>query len=118
MALPLGFTNIFEALLKKLGVRFKHIEGYCKYLPKDNNNINNSNIGKKDKNNKNMRIFTMYNNSTTSSVLNNSKHINKNLDMYDSEKENRADYINHCWNSVYYKGEWYLVDTLLGSGSF
>ena len=117
LALSLGFTNIFEALLKKIDVRFKHIEGYCKYLPKDNNN-NTGSIRKKDKNNNNMSTFTMYNNSTTSSVLNNSKFLNKNLDMYDIETENITDYINHCWNSFYYKGEWYLADTLLGSGSF
>ena len=42
LGLSLGFTNIFEAILKKLDVRFRHIEGYCKYLPKDNNSSNNN----------------------------------------------------------------------------
>ena len=113
LALSLGFTNVFEAILKKLDVRFKHIEGYCKYLPRDN-----LNTSKKNKNSNNMSTLTMYNNSTTSSVLNSSKFLNKQIDIYDTETESIYDYINHCWNSFYYKGEWYLVDTLLGSGSF
>ena len=113
LALSLGFTNIFEAILKKLDVRFKHIEGYCKFLTKDN-----LNTSKKNKNNNNMSSFTMYNNSTTSSALNISKYLNKQIDLYDKETESIYDNINHCWNSFYYKGEWYLVDTLLGSGSY
>ena len=32
-ALALGFTNLFEALMKKLEVKCKHIEGYCKLMP-------------------------------------------------------------------------------------
>jgi hypothetical protein len=30
-------------------------------------------------------------------------------------KENNLP-INHCWNAIYIKGEWYFVDTLFGSG--
>ena len=120
LGLSLGFTNIFEAILKKLDVRFRHIEGYCKYLPKDNNSSNNnSNSPKKNNENKNNISFTMYNNSTNSSaILNNSKsNSNKFLEMYEPETENVYDCINHCWDSFWYKGEWYLVDTLFGSGS-
>jgi hypothetical protein len=101
-------------------VRFRHIEGYCKYLPKDNNSSNNnSNSPKKNNENKNNVSFTMYNNSTNSSaILNNSKsNSNKFFDMYEPETENVYDCINHCWDSFWYKGEWYLVDTLFGSGS-
>jgi hypothetical protein len=42
---------------------------------------------------------------------------NKFFDYYEPETENIYDYINHCWDSIWYKGEWYLVDTLFGSGS-
>ena len=42
---------------------------------------------------------------------------NKFFDYYEPETENIYDYINHCWDSFWYKGEWYLVDTLFGSGS-
>ena len=113
LALSLGFTNIFEAILKKLDIRFKHIEGYCRYLPRENNKSKKSKISSK------INSFTMYNNSTTSSALNTSKILNKSkaLDLFDTETESIYDYINHCWNSLYYKGEWYLVDTLFGSGS-
>jgi hypothetical protein len=115
LALSLGFTNIFEAILKKLDIKFKHIEGYCKYLPKDNNNLNKLKINKN-----NMSTFTMYNNSTTSSIFNNSSKILSrfNNEYYDTETEKVYEYINHCWNAFYYKGEWYLADTLLGSGSY
>ena len=119
LGLSLGFTNIFEAILKKLDVRFRHIEGYCKYLPKENNSSNNNtNSPKKNNENKNNISFTMYNNSTNSSaILNTSKSNNKFFDMYEPETENVYDCINHCWDSIWYKGEWYLVDTLFGSGS-
>ena len=120
LGLSLGFSNIFETILRKLDVRFRHIEGYCKYLPRDNSDfINNLNSTKKN-NNKNNISLTMYNNSTnTSSILNSSKFMNNNkfFDYYEPETENIYDYINHCWDSFWYKGEWYLVDTLFGSGS-
>ena len=120
LGLSLGFSNIFETILKKLDVRFRHIEGYCKYLPRDNSDfINNLNSTKKNINKNNISL-TMYNNSTnTSSILNSSKFMNNNkfFDYYEPETENIYDYINHCWDSFWYKGEWYLVDTLFGSGS-
>jgi hypothetical protein len=120
LGLSLGFSNLFETILKKLDIRFRHIEGYCKYLPRDNSDfINNLNSTKKNNNKSNISL-TMYNNSTnTSSILNSSKFMNNNkfFDYYEPETENIYDYINHCWDSFWYKGEWYLVDTLFGSGS-
>lgn len=140
-ALSLGFTNLFETLMKKLEVKCKHIEGYCKILPnrikylsyananssRDNNtsNIyNNASIinTKENFNNKNNNsiVFTMYNNSSimNSKFLGASKTLTK-LNLYDYENENDlSNYINHCWNAFYYKGEWYFVDTVLGSCSF
>ena len=135
--LSLGFTNLFEFFLKKLEIKCKHIEGYCKMLPdrvtylsytnnnnSDNNNINNSKnlsiINIKDNfnknNNNNSIVFTMYNNS--SRFLGASKTLTK-LNLYEYEDENDlSNYINHCWNAFYYKGEWYFVDTVLGSCSF
>ena len=114
LALSLGFTNIFETILKKLDIRYMHIEGNCKYLPKDNNNyIRDLNTSKKIN-----TSFTMYNNLNSSRSNNSSKNkYNIFMDNYGLEIENINDNINHCWNSFWYKGEWYLVDTLLGSGS-
>ena len=121
LGLSLGFTNLFETIMKKLDVRFRHIEGYCKYLPRDNSDFINNLYSTKKNNNKNNNIsLTMYNNSTNkSSILNSSKFMNSNkfFDYYEPETENIYDYINHCWDSIWYKGEWYLVDTLFGSGS-
>ena len=146
-ALSLGYTNLFETFMKKLDVKCKHIEGYCKLLPerikylsysnsnKGDNIINNNsksnifnnnasiNNTKEKFNNKNNTsiAFTMYN---TSSIINSrtlvaSKTIT-NLDLYnDYENQNDlSNHINHCWNAILYKGEWYLVDTVLGSCSF
>ena len=136
LGLSLGFTNIFEAIFKKLDIRFKHIEGYCKFLPKENNiymnnlnstnkkitnNINNKNSNDNSKNNSRNNSFTMYNNnSANSSVIHNSsKYLNnsKFFETNEEESDNLSEYINHCWDSFWYKGEWYLVDSLLGSGS-
>ena len=146
-ALSLGYTNLFETFMKKLDVKCKHIEGYCKlfperikYLSYNNNNsdnkINNnkSNIfnnntsinntkEKLNKNNKNNNsiAFTMYNTSSiiNSKTLSASRTIT-NLDLYnDYENQNDlSNHINHCWNAILYKGEWYLIDTVLGSCSF
>ena len=80
-ALSLGFTNLFEAFMKKLEVKCKHIEGYCKLLPDrvkyltyntdTNSSFNESNFKsksrEKDNNiyNKNTSIvFTRYNDSS------------------------------------------------------
>ena len=143
-ALSLGYTNLFEAFMKKLEVKCKHIEGYCKLLPDRNiyisysNNINNnssiiknnssniynntSTFNTKDNFNKNISIgFTMYNNS---SIINNkitetSKTLSKFNYYGDMDAENDfSNYINHCWNSIFYKGEWYFVDTVLGCSNF
>ena len=140
-ALSLGYTNLFETFMKKLGVKCKHIQGYCKLLPDreiymayNNSRNNNSSIMRNNtsiyntkenfnsNNNKNSSIvFTMYNNS---SVINNrvfeaSKTVSK-LNFYnDFETENDlTNYVNHCWNAIFYKGEWYFVDTVLGSCNF
>jgi hypothetical protein len=140
-ALSLGYTNLFETFMKKLGVKCKHIEGYCKLLPDreiymayNNSRNNNSSIMRNNtsiyntkenfnsNNNKNSSIvFTMHNNS---SVINNrvfeaSKTVSK-LNFYnDFETENDlTNYVNHCWNAIFYKGEWYFVDTVLGSCNF
>ena len=144
-ALALGFTNLFEALMKKLEVKCKHIEGYCKLMPDrvkylsyntDNNtSFNESNLKSKSKskskekdkdnnlnknnNNKNTSIiFTRYNDS---SIINNYKYFGltntlTKLNLNDDfQEEDISDYINHCWNAFFYKGEWYLVDVTLGS---
>ena len=140
-ALSLGYTNLFETFMKKLGVKCKHIEGYCKLLPDRNvylsyNNNNNSSIIKNNNsiynnasiynskenfiNRNNSIMFTMYNDS---SIINNkivgpSRTLSKINYFEDIELENDlSNYINHCWNAFYFKGEWYLVDTVLGSSS-
>ena len=130
-ALSLGFTNLFEELMKKLEVKCKHIEGYCKLLPDrvkyislntDTNSSFNDSIIKnksKEKNNifnKNASIvFTRYNDS---SIIN-TKYLGVSKTMTKvnaiEEDEDISEYINHCWNAFYYKGEWYLVDATLGS---
>ena len=139
-ALALGFTNLFEALMRKLDVKCKHIEGYCKILPdraiyaayNDNNNNNNSSLFKsnssnynslyKEKDNKNSSIvFTMYNNSSTirNQLIETSKILSKFNFYNDFEVENDlSGYVNHCWNAIYYKNEWFFVDTVLGSCNF
>ena len=140
-ALSLGFTNLFEAFMKKLEVKCKHIEGFCKLFPDrvkyvayntdTNSSFNDSNIKNRSKdnlyihtttNNKNTSIvFSRYNNSRlmNSKYFGTSRELNKlNLINDNEDGENISDYINHCWNAIYYKGEWYLVDVTLGSCGF
>ena len=98
---PNYFSNVFEYFLKKLEVKFKHIEGYCKLIEK--NDENKKNIQKKLKNKSFFNLKSQRSKSTTS-IKDNSLL-----------PENT---INHTWNAVYVKGEWYFVDAFFGSGGF
>ena len=137
--LALGFTNLFEAFMKKLEVKCKHIEGYCKLMPDrvkylsyntdTNSSFNESNFRNKSKEKEsNMRINTLKNTSIAFTRYNDSSIINNNIRYFglsntlsklnlndDFEEEDISDYINHCWNAIFYKGEWYLIDATLGS---
>ena len=146
-ALSLGFTNLFEYLLKKLGVKVKHIDGYCKLIPsrdkeKEINNSNNSKINDLENlNNTSSHIDSNFNNTNNNSktlFTKNISHVFKNnnssifnssivngfsstLNKFDSEREydnNIENHANHCWNAFFYRGEWYLVDTVIGSVSY
>ena len=91
LAVSFGFTNLFEYILKKMEIKFKHIDGYCKLIPKKNQS-------KKIKKHKKLdRIQSAKNFSETVVELN--------------------DTVNHSWNAFYIRGEWYFCDCLFGSGS-
>ena len=97
-ALSVGFTNFYEYLLKKMEIRFKHIQGNCKLIPRENSKFminTNANI------NANLNI-----------------NVNMTISSGSPEKElkNESSYVNHCWDAIYINREWYFVDTLLGSG--
>ena len=129
-ALSIGFTNLFELLLKKMEVKFKHIEGYCKLIP--NNNIIHTNslqfpnlkIQIKNSNNNinniNEKIKLTSRNNTSKNNINSKIKTLKSAANLTSRKNKENDQnnlpINHCWDAIYIRGEWYFVDTLLGSG--
>ena len=89
-ALSIGFSNIFEFFLKKMEIKFKHIEGICKLIPSENSKF----------------------------MINTNLQINTGINLNSSEKEikNNSSLINHCWDALYINRQWYFVDTLLGSG--
>ena len=93
LAVSSGFTNIFEYILKKMEIKFKHIDGYCKLIPKKNKGKNIKKLNKKILN-------------RTQSARNINEELNK-----------MSQTINHSWNAIFIKGEWYFCDCLLGSGS-
>ena len=99
---PNNFISIFEYFLKKLEIKFKHIDGYCKLLEqkKENNIIFNT---KKLKYNKTMDNYF-------------SKFKSKSYANFDEIPNLSGNIINHSWNAVYIKGEWYFIDTFFGSG--
>ena len=101
-ALSLGFCNIMETIFKKLCIKYVHIEGYCKLLKKEDN-----------------YMYSTFNNSSVMTSTNKSKFSGNLGKIFDILNEDDiSDYINHCWDSFFYKGEWYLLDALLGSNSF
>ena len=90
-AVSSGFTNLFEYILRKMEIKFKHIDGYCKLMPKKKF------VDKLKKNKKLNRIQSAKNFYETVNELN--------------------DTINHSWNAIFIKGEWYFCDCLFASGS-
>ena len=91
MAISIGFTNLFEYILKKMEIKFKHIDGYCKLIPKNNR-------GKKLKKNQKLnRVQSAKNFNETIAEL--------------------TDTVNHSWNAFFFRGEWYFCDCLLASGT-
>ena len=93
-------TNVFEYFLKKLEIKYKHIEGYCKLMEE---NSEKKNLQKKLKQ-KNFSNFISQRSKSTSSL---------------KELQILPEYTtNHAWNAVYMKGEWYFVDAFFGSGGF
>ena len=139
-AISLGFTNLFEYILKRMEIKYKHLEGYCKLIPKKmklnpyskdilmkiiSNNLSNIKINIRDNNKektKSEKYFSPNNrnkintSSSTKNISNSIKNI-KSSNNFLTEKSKGKDLpINHCWNAIYIKGEWYFVDTLFGSG--
>ena len=126
-ALSTGFTNLFELLLKKMEIKYKHIEGYCKLIPSNNIvhtssllfpnlkiQVKNSNNNRNEKNNFTARYNTSKNN-LNSKIKTFKSTMNLTMRKNTENDENNLP-INHCWNAIYIRGEWYFVDTLLGSG--
>ena len=126
-ALSIGFTNLFELLLKKMEIKYKHIEGYCKLIPSNNIvhtssllfpnlkiQVKNSNNNRNEKNNFTTRYNTSKNN-LNSKIKTFKSTMNLTMRKNTENDENNLP-INHCWNAIYIRGEWYFVDTLLGSG--
>ena len=142
-ALSLGFTNLFEYILKRMEIKFKHLEGYCKLIPKDlklnpylnidflktndipnlkikiTTNEDNKKINKyfspnKNKSNHNNTYYNFSSSRENFSDL--IKSIKSSSNIFSERKNQNEMPINHCWNAIYIKGEWYFVDTLFGSG--
>ena len=91
LAVSSGFTNLFEYILKKMEIKFKHIEGYCKLMPKKNK------VKKLKKMKRLNRVQSAKNFNETVTELNNT--------------------VNHSWNAFFIRGEWYFCDCLFRSGS-
>ena len=135
-ALSLGFTNLFEYILKRMEIKYKHLEGYCKLIPKNvklnpytnnlnqtiNNNTSNIKIKINDNNTENNKKFKFHSpsnynlSSSTKNLSNMIKSIKSTSNLFTERKKDEELPINHCWNAIYIKGEWYFVDTLFGSG--
>ena len=98
---PKYFANVFEYFLKKMEIKYKHIEGYCKLM--EENDTEKKNLIKKLKQ-KNFSTFFSQRAKSSSSL---------------NELQLLPEYTtNHTWNAVYMKGEWYFIDTFFGSGGF
>ena len=93
LAVSSGFTNIFEYILRKMEIKYKHIDGYCKLMPKKN----------ADKKMKKIKYKTLIRTQSA-------KNINE-------EMKQLSQTINHSWNAFFVRGEWYFCDCLFASGT-
>ena len=98
---PNNFVNIFEYFLKKLEIKYKHIDGYCKLLEQKMED-------KRKLIYKRLKFKTMENYF--------SKNKSKSLTNLEEISNKPKNIINHSWNAVYVKGEWYFIDAFFGSG--
>ena len=99
---PNNITSLFEYFLKKIEIKYKHIEGYCKLLEEKNDN-NKKLIEKKLKYCNTIENYFFKSRSKSAANLNDLISLPENI-------------INHSWNAVYIRGEWYLIDAFFGSG--
>ena len=90
---PNNLINFFEFFLKKLEIKYKHIDGYCKLMPKKN----------ADKKMKKIKYKTLIRTQSA-------KNINE-------EMKQLSQTINHSWNAFFVRGEWYFCDCLFASGT-
>ena len=97
---PSDIINVFEYFLKKLEIKFKRVEGYCKLLEQKKDDKKKLILDKKLKN-KSLNDFFKQSRSKSVENLNNISSDN---------------YINHCWHLVFVRGEWYFIDAFFGSG--
>ena len=98
---PNNYINIFEYFLKKLEIKFKHIDGYCKLFEQKKEN-------KIKLINKRLEYKTMENYYI--------KTKSKSVTNFEEISNLPENIINHSWDAVYIKGEWYFIDTFFGSG--
>ena len=97
IALNQGFCNIFEYFLKKLNIKYKYIQGFCKLIGENDIYY----VKKKfDLNLKKLKFNHNYKNLVSKTEINNNEDF----------------IINHCWNALYIKGKWYFVDCYFGMG--
>ena len=98
---PNNLINFFEFFLKKLEIKYKHIDGYCKLIEQ-----------KKD--NKNKLIEQKLKFKTMDNYF--SKSRSRSASNLDVASDIPEDITNHSWDAVYIKGEWYFIDIFFGSG--
>ena len=99
---PSHITNIFEYFLKRLEIKYKHIDGYCKLLETKKENTKRKLFDKK------LKFKTLDN-----FYLKSRSQSYKSLELLTNLTQT---FSNHSWHSVYIKGEWYFIDAFFGSG--
>ena len=98
---PNNIINIFEYFLKKIEIKYKHIDGYCKLL--EQKKENKSKLFDKKLKYKTLDNYFLKSRSKSAASL-------------DDISDLPEDITNHSWNAVYIKGEWYFIDPFFGSG--
>ena len=96
IALAEGFCNLFEHFCNAKRLRIRRLYGNCLLMPKHSSQSNTNTVN-----------LNSYNS------INTKRH---QIRLHMKLPLTRKDNVNHVWNAIFFKNEWYPCDVVLGAG--
>ena len=97
VALAEGFCNLFEHFCNAKRLRIRRLYGNCLLMPKHSSHGSTNTV----------------NTNNYSSLISNKRH---QIRLHMKLTPTHSDSVNHVWNAIFFKNEWYPCDVVLGAG--